>query len=218
MANERYCELTQLDNGSLKFAENLDERIQEWEHSWKPLPIELSYRLNNFSDDFDKKWQLRAITMAFRAWRWRLAKISFRRERNPTAHVDIPIDFLDLAAFNNKKGTFARAYYPGQGDLSGDIEINDFQDWVAGVHLSTMGKPPLVPIIIHEIGHSIGLTHDNFDMTDIMYPSFDLGKKKNTIGSHSIARAQSRYGKRSLAAWKIAYWIRRRNRGTDFKG
>ena len=80
-----------------------------------------------------------------------------------------------------------------------------------------MGKPPLVPILIHEFGHSIGLVHDPFDKTDIMYPSFDLGKKKNKIGTHSINRAQARYGKRNISAWILAYFMRRRDRGTDFR-
>ncbi len=80
-----------------------------------------------------------------------------------------------------------------------------------------MGKPPLVPILIHEFGHSIGLVHDSFDPSDIMYPSFDLGKKKNRIGSSSIERAQLRYGKRNIAAWKLAWFLRYRDRGGDFK-
>ena len=217
MTHERFCELAQFTDGSLKFQENLDERIEEWPYSWKPLPRDLSYRLNNFSDDLSKKWQKRAVTVALRAWQWRLKNLHFRLERNPDAHVDINVDWKTLDDFGGKKAVLARDYYPGQGEVSGDCEINDFWDWVPGVHLATMGKPPLVPILIHEFGHGIGLTHDNFDMTDIMYPSFDLGKKKNTIGQRSIERAQSRYGARSITAWKIAYWIRRRNRGTDFR-
>jgi len=212
---DRYCQLVQLDNGSLRFAENVDERIKEWPYSW-PLG-ELSYRLNNFSEDTKKKWQTRAVTMALRAWQWRLKNLSFRRERNPDAHVDINVSFEDLAHFENKKGVLAQCYYPGQGKVSGDCEINDHWTWTPGVHLSTMGKPPLVPILIHEFGHGIGLTHDNFDMTDVMYPSFDLGKKKNRIGKRSIERAQSRYGKRNIVAWKLAYFLRRRDIGTDFR-
>lgn len=212
------CELTQLKSGSLKFADTIDEKIDEWPHSWSPLPRELSYRLNNFSDDMSKKWQERAVTVSLRAWRWRLKNLSFRRERNPDAHVDINVEFEDLDHFDGKKGVLAHAYYPGQGDISGDCHINDEWDWVPGVHLATLGKPPLVPILIHEFGHSIGLTHDPYCPDDIMYPSFDLGLKKNRIGKRSIERGQDRYGKRSIAAWKLAYFLRRRDNGSDFRG
>lgn len=209
------CELVQLENGNLKFSETVDERIDEWPHSW-PLG-ELSYRLDTFSPDLEERHQIRAVTMGWRAWQLRLKNLHFRRERNPDAHVDVNVAFEPLSHFDDKKGVLAHAVYPGQGERSGDCHLNENWDWVSGVQLSTMGKPPMVPILIHEFGHILGLTHDNFDKTDIMYPSFNLGQKKNTIGSRSIARAQSRYGKRNLAAWKIAYFLRRRDRGTDFR-
>ena len=164
-----------------------------------------------------KGWQDRAVTVSLRAWRWRLKNLRFRRERNPDVHVDINVEFGNLDSFGGRKGVLARCWYPGQGDVSGDCEINDYWDWVPGVHMSTMGHPPLVPILMHEFGHGIGLTHDNYEMDDIMYPSFDLGKRKNRIGARSIARAQERYGKRNLASWKIAYFLRRRDRGSDFR-
>jgi len=209
------CELVQLKEGGLKFADTVDDRITEWKHSWPKG--ELSYRLNSYSDDTKKKWQIMAVTVALRAWRWRLKDLSFRRERNPDVKVDINVEFEDLDHFDGKKGVLAHAYYPGQGDISGDCHINDDWNWVPGVHLSTKEKPPLVPILIHEFGHSIGLTHDPFDRTDIMYPSFNLRQKKNRIGTRSIQRAQERYGKRSLAPYIIAYFLGRRDRGTDFR-
>ena len=211
------CELIQKDN-KLQFADTVDERIKEWPHSWDNLPRELSYRLNNNTDDMSKKWQEKAVTVALRAWRWRLKNLSFRREYNPDVKVDINVKFGDLDFFGGKKGVLARCYYPGQGDVSGDCEINDYWDWVPGVNLSSLAKPPLVPILIHEFGHGIGLTHDSYYKNDIMYPSFNLGKKKNRIGKRSITRAQERYGARSIAAWKIAYFLRRRDKGTDFRG
>lgn len=213
--NEHKCELVQTSSGSLKFADTVDERIKEWPHSWPEG--ELSYRLNSFSPDTKKRWQSKAVTVALRAWQWKLSKLKFRKERNPDAHVDINIEFEDLAHFDGKKGVLAHAYYPGQGEISGDCHINDYWNWVPGVHLSTMGKPPLVPILMHEFGHSIGLVHDNFEYTDIMYPSFDLGQKKNVIGIRSTQRAQVRYGVRTLKPWQTAYWISRRNRGSDFR-
>jgi len=214
--HSKCCELVQLNN-KLGFADTVDKRIDEWPHSWKPLPRELSYRLNNFSDDTKQTWQTRAVTVALRAWRWRLKNLSFRRERNPDVKVDINVKYGDLESFGGKKGVLARCYYPGQGEVSGDCEVNDYWDWVPGVHLSTLGKPPLVPILIHEFGHGLGLTHDTFDKTDIMYPSFNLGEKKNRIGTRSIQRSQDRYGKRNITAWKLAYFLRRRDRGSDFR-
>ena len=209
------CEIVQLDSSRFKFAETIDERIMEWPHSWPKG--EISYRINSFTDDTRKDWQIRAVTVALRAWQLWLKDLKFRRERNPDTHVDFNVEFEDLAHFDGKKGVLAHAYFPGQGDISGDCHINDEWNWVPGTHLSTMGKPPLVPILIHEFGHSLGLRHDVFDKTDIMYPSFDLGKKKNKIGGRSVSRMQERYGKRNLSARIIAYFQARRMRGSDFR-
>lgn len=210
-----HCELTEEKNGNLKFADTVDERIKEWPHSWEHG--EISYRLNNFSDDLIQRWQSKAVTISLRAWQWKISKLKFRKERNPDTSVDFDVSFEDLAHFDGKKGVLAHAYFPGQGKVSGDCHINDEWHWRPGVHNSTLGKPPLVPILIHEFGHSIGLQHDPYDNTDIMYPSFDLGKKKNTIGPRSTLRAQERYGVRTLKPWQMAYWIRRRDLGSDFR-
>lgn len=212
---EHKCELIQLESGSLKFADTVDERITEWKHSWPEG--EISYRLNSYSDDTKKRWQTKSVIVALRAWQLRLKNLRFRRERNPDTHVDINVEFEDLDHFDGRKGVLAHAYYPGQGDISGDCHINDDWNWVPGVHLSTMGKPPLVPILMHEFGHSLGLTHDPFDRTDIMYPSFDLGKKKNHLGKRATTRAQERYGKRGLSSFILEYFKSRRDRGSDFR-
>jgi hypothetical protein len=214
----QFCELS-MDPFKQKIIASsaVDERINEWEHSWKPLPRDISYRLNNFSDDFSKKWQIRAVTVAFRAWQWRLSKLKFRRERNPDAHVDININWEDLAHFDNKKGVLMHAYYPGQGDISGDVHVNDNWDYVAGSSFQSMAHPPFVPPMIHELGHSIGLVHDPFDVTDIMYPSFDLGKKKWKIGNRSVQRVQARYGARSIPQRIIDRFALRRLTGRDFR-
>ena len=77
--------------------------------------------------------------------------------------------------------------------------------------------PPLVPILIHEIGHGLGLRHDTSSMESIMYPSFNIGKKKNTLNNNDIKRIQSRYGKRNLSQRLIDYFIRRRTLGYDYR-
>ena len=208
------CELVHNKMDSLEFTQTVDDRIEEWEHSWEHG--EISYRLNNRSADTKAKWQERAVTVALRAWQLRLSKLKFRKERNPNPSVDFEVSFEELSHFSSA-GVLAHAVLPGQGLPSGDCHINDEWDWVAGVHLETLSNPPLVPILMHEFGHSIGLLHDKFDKSDIMYPSFRLGEKKNFLGKRSIARAQLRYGKRNLSARIIGYFQHRRMVGTDFR-
>ena len=94
----------------IEFTENI-EGIDEWPHSWPDG--EISYRLNNFSDDFNKRWQTRAVTVALRTWKLRIKNIYFRRERNPDAHVDFNVSWEKLAHFDGRKGVLAHVL--GQG-------------------------------------------------------------------------------------------------------
>jgi len=192
-----------------------DSQIDEYPHSW-PEGI-ISYRLNNFSEDLNKRWQTRAVTVALRVWQLRLGKIWFRRERNPDTHVDFDVSFEDLSHFGGRKGVFAHAYYPGQGDISGDCHINDEWNWVANSAMQSLSKPPLVPILVHEFGHSLGLVHDPFDTRSIMYPSFNLGVQKYRLGPIDVRRIQERYAGRTLPQRIYDRMALRRLRGYDFR-
>lgn len=207
------CECEAHKDTEIMFKENI-EGINEWPHNWPDGT--LTYRLNNFSEDFAYSWQTRAVVVALRTWQLRINKLKFRRERNPTAHVDADVWFRPAEDFSSPN-VFAHAWYPGQGEVSGDCEINDSWDWVPGVHLSQMNKPPLVPILVHEFGHSmIGLRHDSTDSRQIMYPSFNIGSKKTTLGDRDIFRAQERLGARSLPQHILDYFARRRATNWDF--
>ncbi len=208
-----YCELKN-DEREHGYFENI-EGIDEWPHSWPDG--EVSYRLNNFSDDFSKRWQIRAVTVALRVWQWRINKIKFRRERNPDAHVDFNIRWEDLAHFDNRTGVLAHAYFPNQSDISGDVHINDEWDYVPGVFMQDLSHPPLVPILIHEFGHSLGLRHDTLDRESIMYPSFNLGRQKYKLGPRDVIRIQERYGVRTISQRILDYFARRRLTGGDFR-
>lgn len=192
-----------------------DMEIDEWKHSWEG-PV-ITYRLNNFSNDIEeRKHQTIAVTVAFRAWGLRVNNIKFKRERNPRRRVDINISFKGLDNFRSK-GVLAHAYFPGQGEISGDIEINDDWDWVPHANWQTLANPPLLAILIHEIGHSLGLRHDTRTQDSIMYPSFNLGRSKNALHKNDVERIQNRYGKRRLITQIIDYFRRRRARGSDFR-
>jgi len=192
------------------------EGFREWPMDKNFPEGELSYRLNNFSEDFASNWQIRAVTVALRTWQWRIKKLKFRRERNPTAHVDANVWWRSQDYFSSPN-VFAHAYYPGQGEVSGDVELNDSWDYVPGVHLSKMNRPPMVPIMIHEFGHSvIGLTHDPTSAKEIMYPSFSIGSKKTILGNNDVWRAQNRHGVRTLPQHILDYFMNRRQLGWDF--
>jgi hypothetical protein len=79
---------------------------------------------------------------------------------------------------------------------------------------------PLVPIMIHEFGHSLGLRHDTntaSQNTEIMYPTFNLGRKKTNLGPRDIERIQAKYGARNLSQRILDYFMNRRALGWDFK-
>lgn len=210
---EHFCELHSAENG-IKFTENI-EGINEWPHSWPDG--EITYRLNNSTSDIEKEsHQKRAVTVSLRAWQLRINKLKFRRERNPDVSVDFEVSFEDLAHFDNMKGVLAHAYFPGQGEVSGDCHINDEWNWVTSSLFQKLSSPPLVPVLIHEFGHSLGLRHDTTTMDSIMYPSFDLGKKKNSLHPRDVQRIQERYGARSISQRIIDYFQRRRDMAWDF--
>jgi len=212
MPNEVYCEAFAGKN-SIQFSES-DSGVAPWPHRWPPG--ELSYRLNNRSADTSERHQIRACTMAFRAIQFFISDIKFRRERNPTAHVDLNITFAPSSSFSSTH-VFAHAWFPGQGEKSGDVEINDEDwDWVPGVYLQDLAHPPLVPVLIHEDLHGLGFRHNTHNVDSIMYPSFNLGKKKNQLHEDDILILQDDYGVRNLKPWQLDYFRRRRSAGWDF--
>jgi len=209
--------LANINANQLDFKENI-EGLNEWPMKWNWKDGEISYRLNDYTDDIIQKWQTRAVVVALRAWQLRITKLKFRRERNRDVRVDIDVTFEEGDHFSSPN-ILAHAYFPGQGDISGDCHINDKWNWQPGVHLSDLGRPPLVPVLIHEFGHSLGLRHDTLSSSmnkEIMYPSINFGSPVNKLGPRDIERIQERYGVRNLPNFIIRYFQNRRNQGFDF--
>jgi len=99
---------------------------------------------------------------------------------------DIRIGAINIdGAFN----VLAHAYQPGTesifgagGTITGDMHIDSSEDWVNGFSLAS--------VIIHELGHSLGLGHSD-DINAIMYPFYS---GQVTLGADDIAGIQSIYG------------------------
>lgn len=185
--------------------------IKEWSKKFEKSV--LTYKLHNLSNDIAKaEHQTRAVTVAFRVWGLRIKNLRFRRiydNENP----DLDIWFRPQSYFGSA-GVLAHATFPGQSQFY--IEINDGWDWVTHAALGDIGHPPIVPIMIHEIGHVLGLVHDTFSNQSIMYPSFNLGAKKNDLYTRDVNRIQWLYGVRTISQRIIDYFRRRRDAGWDF--
>ena len=92
--------------------------------------------------------------------------------------------------FDGPFGVLAHAYQPGTesifgtgGTITGDMHIDNQEDWV--------GSFDLASVILHELGHSLGLGH-SADVNAIMFPTYS--GVNVTLGADDIAGIQSIYG------------------------
>jgi hypothetical protein len=83
----------------------------------------------------------------------------------------------------------AWAYYPYGEPRAGDIFVNSMMDWT----LCEASGFRLDWVLAHEIGHSLGLLHDDFDFTSIMYPYYPVGQGR--MNDSDRAAIQMLYGR-----------------------
>nr|XP_012620468.2 interstitial collagenase-like [Microcebus murinus] len=128
----------------------------------------LTYRIKNRTPDLPPGDVDRAIGKAFELWS-NAADLTFTQVFEGEA--DIMLSFVwgdhgDNSPFYGRGSNYlAHAFPPGQG-LGGDVHFNEDETWT-----NDLRNYNLYHVAAHELGHSLGLNHDNH-IGSLMHSSY----------------------------------------------
>jgi len=228
----KYC-IVKVRKKVLEFDEptfDYESNIDEWKHKWPDGTV--TWKLESHSDDFDRIYSLQRIfALAFLTWGKEIKNIKFRRLRRVGADADIPITFLpkaEDALFKSNPSVLAYAYFPTPNSpIGGDMVFNDDYYWTwngasVNAHLVDPEHYPdpntkvkirtynVQHTALHELGHSLGLRHNQSCNGCVMYPYYN---GKVFLADNDIERIQNFYQKRSLPSWLYQLLVYRVKRG-----
>ena len=201
------------------------EDIQtEWRGKWD-LDV-MYYDVISPCRTLEEKKVRKALNLAMTTWNLEIPikfKSNWNNRRNPISNITI--DFKSSEEdhyFKDKPSVLAYAYFPEQGSVSGKVIFNNDYIW------STNGKPisgkkakekgyvidaydtnqlktyNLIHVLIHELGHTLGLRHDaHNDTKDVMDPYYS-GKLE--LSNYDLFRIRAKYG---IRVWKKWDWYHR---------
>lgn len=132
----------------------------------------LTWRANKYTKKISPLGLWKTLKKAFETW----SAVSGLRFLYTRQTPDIQLDFEQgnhadgsKLAFDEKGGVVAHAFGPGTYTISGNVHLDDDEEWTLSVN--PKDGINLLGVAIHEIGHSLGLHHSK-DPRSVMFPAF----------------------------------------------
>ncbi|MGE5377504.1 MAG: matrixin family metalloprotease, partial [Bacteroidota bacterium] len=138
------------------------------------------------------------IQYAFAAWQ-AVSNIQFVQVADNGAAFDAPGATGDIRIgahkFDGASGTLAHAFFPppNGNSAAGDIHFDSQENWTCDTSGTDIGV-----VALHEIGHSLGLNHENTSAVTVMDPYYN--PNMTTLQADDINGATTIYGPSALAA------------------
>jgi len=211
---ECICKEHPLNNGKVSFASSGEQ--SEWSHKWDQDPI--TYSVIRGTDDLTgESIERLMVNLAMTTWD---IEIKPRLKWVPnTQNPDIRVEWKnqeDDEMFRTMNGVLAYAYFP-KTSKAGQIVFNDKYLWGPKSDLVSVTNPDgtiskvkqynALHTLIHEIGHSIGLLHNETMLDSVMYPFYN---GQLNLTQNDIDRIVSKYGAQAWSKWSyltIKKWL-----------
>lgn len=180
----------------------------EWLHKWDHDPI--TYSVIRGTDDLvgDSVERL-MVNLAMTTWDCEIASTLKYVKRDASPDITIewrPQEEDDM--FKSMNGVLAYAYFP-KTSKEGEVVFNDKYRWGPKADTIQITNPDgsisrvkqynAIHTLIHELGHSLGLVHNETQGDSVMFPSYN-GKLE--LIPNDIDRIVAKYGKNSWSSYR----------------
>ncbi len=187
----------------------------EWPGKWNEKVM--YYDVIGECQSLTRKQLKKALNLAFTTWEAEI-DIKFHPVK-PGQKANFTVDFkssLEDKMFKEKPSVLAYAYFPAQGEVSGKLVVNNDYIWsLNGKQITAKeaiekgypvkGSPPqnqllrtynIIAVLIHELGHSLGLRHDEHGDTEDVMDAYYKNEGKVELSFWDIFRIRLKYPER----------------------